>query len=301
MFLGASDTGKTTCLRAAATYLARAGLLPLAIVDADIGQSTIGPPTTVGLTLVRKYNPQALLSGRLACHAMRFVGTLSPAGHLIQTIVATKMLVDKALRRGATVVLVDTTGLIGQSVGFQLKLNKIELLEPRHIVALQRERELEGLLSVLADRPGLTVHRLAVSDQVRTRSPAERYRYRTSRFAAYFRSATRVQLEPKKLSILSPPIGLSTIRGESLSPVISLGSFPSQSLVECLVGLNDASDETLALGLLDGITRHGQKMAVLTPLRNFTRVRVVRLTNIRLAKSGEELDRAESRVDNASS
>jgi len=36
MFLGASDTGKTTCLRAAITHLARAGLLPLAIVDADI-------------------------------------------------------------------------------------------------------------------------------------------------------------------------------------------------------------------------------------------------------------------------
>src|SRR5574341_24021 len=65
MFLGASDTGKTTCLRAAAAHLARAGLLPLAIVDADLGQSTIGPPTTVGLMLVTKENLPDLLSGRL--------------------------------------------------------------------------------------------------------------------------------------------------------------------------------------------------------------------------------------------
>ena len=151
MFLGASDTGKTTCLRVAAAHLARAGLLPLAIVDADIGQSTIGPPTTVGLTLVTKENEPALLFGRLVCHAMRFVGALSPVGHLLQTIVATKRLVDKALRRGARAVLVDTTGLVGQNVGFQLKLNKIELLEPRHIVALQRETELEAVLSVLAE------------------------------------------------------------------------------------------------------------------------------------------------------
>lgn len=296
MFLGASDTGKTTCLRAAAAHLARVGLLPLAIVDADIGQSTIGPPTTVGLTLVTKDNLPAFLAGKLVCHAMRFIGALSPVGHLLQTIVATKMLVDKALRRGARAVLVDTTGLIGQSVGFQLKLNKIELLEPRHIVALQREKELEGVLSVLANRPRLAVHRLAVSFHVRTRSPAERYRYRSNRFAVYFRSATRVQLETRKLSILSPPIGLSKLTGEYLPPVISLGSFPSQSLMGCLVGLNNASDETLALGLLERITHHGQKMAVLTPLRNYTRVRIVQMANIRLAKTGEELGRAESQI-----
>ena len=204
MSSGASDTGKTTCLRAAASHLAQRGLLPLAIVDADIGQSTVGPPTTVGLTLVTKRNLPILLTDRLPCHAMSFVGALSPVGYLLQTIVATKRLVDKALRRGARAVLVDTTGLIGQSVGFQLKLNKIELLEPRHIVALQREGELEGLLSVLAGRLGLTVHRLAVSCQVRPRSPAERYRYRTNRFAVYFRGATKVPLETSKVSVLSP-------------------------------------------------------------------------------------------------
>jgi polynucleotide 5'-kinase involved in rRNA processing len=301
MFLGASDTGKTTRLRCAATYLARAGLLPLAIVDADIGQSTIGPPTTVGLTLVTKENLPDLLSDRLACNAMRFIGALSPVGHLLQTIVATKMLVDKALRRGARAVLVDTTGLVGQNVGFQLKLNKIELLEPRHIVVLQRERELEAVLSVVAHRPRLAVHRLAVSSQVRTRSAAERYRYRSDRFAVYFRSATRVQLETRKLFILSPSAGPSKLAEESLSPVISLGSFSSQNIVGCLVGLNNASDETLALGLLVRVTHHGQKMDVLTPVRNFSRVRVVRLTNIRLAQSGEEFGRLDSRGSIASS
>lgn len=294
MFLGASDTGKTTCLRAAASHLAQRGLLPLAIVDADIGQSTVGPPTTVGLTLVTKRNLPILLTDRLPCHAMSFVGALSPVGYLLQTIVATKRLVDKALRRGARAVLVDTTGLIGQSVGFQLKLNKIELLEPRHIVALQREGELEGLLSVLAGRLGLTVHRLAVSCQVRPRSPAERYRYRTNRFAVYFRGATKVPLETSKVSVLSPPAGLSKVTEESLHPVISLDSFPSQNLVGCLVGLNNASNETLALGLLERVTRHGQKTVVLTPFRDLTRVRVVQMANIRLAKTGEELARPQA-------
>jgi polynucleotide 5'-hydroxyl-kinase GRC3/NOL9 len=299
MFLGASDTGKTTCLRAAAAKLTRAGLLPLAIVDADIGQSTIGLPTTIGLTLLTKEKEPALLSGKLVCHAMRFVGSLSPTGHLLQTVVAIKRLVEKALRQGARAVLVDTTGLVGQSVGFQLKLSKIELLKPRHIVALQRGEELEDVLSVLSKRPGLTVHRLAVSGQVRTRSPAERYLYRTSRFADYFRFATRVQLEPKNLSILSPPTGRWKLGVESLPPVISLDSFPSQGILGCLVGLNDASNETLALGLIERITHHGQKIEILTPWRNYRRVRIMQMANIRLTKTGEERGRAESRVDNA--
>ncbi len=301
LFLGASDTGKTTFLRATASHLAQTGIFPLAVVDADIGQSTIGPPTTVGLTLVTKDNRRILLSGRLPCQAMRFVGAFSPVGHLLQTIVATKKLVDKALSRGAKAVLVDTTGLIAQSVGFQLKLNKIQLLEPSHVVALQREGELEALLSALARWPGLTVHRLAVSDHVRTRSPAERYRYRTSCFALYFRDATRVSLETGKLSILSPPTGLSKLTTESFPPVILPGSFPSQSFVGCLLGLNNARNETLGLGLLERVTHRGEKMAVLTPLRNSTRVRIVQVANIRLARTGEELGRTESHIDTASS
>ena len=300
MFLGASDTGKTTCLRAAAVHLTRAGLLPLAIVDADIGQSTIGPPTTVGLTLVTKQNIRAVLSGRFACHAMRFIGALSPVGHLLPTIVATKKLVDKAVWRGTRAVLVDTTGLIGGRVGFQLKINKIELLAPRHLVALQHEGELEEVLSVLADRRGLSVHRLAVSCQLRARSAAERYRYRTSRFACYFSSATRCRLEMKNLSILSTPAGSPKLARESLSQIVSLESFPAQSLAGCLVGLNNASNETLGLGLLDAVSGQNQKVTIFTPLRQLSRVRILQLSNIRLARTGEELGRAESQIDNAS-
>jgi hypothetical protein len=46
LFLGAPDTGKTTLIEALAVRLANDHTV--AIVDADIGQSHIGPPTTVG-------------------------------------------------------------------------------------------------------------------------------------------------------------------------------------------------------------------------------------------------------------
>jgi polynucleotide 5'-kinase involved in rRNA processing len=52
LVLGARDTGKTTLV----TYLAHALLADggsVVVVDADLGQSEIGPPTTVGLGYLR--------------------------------------------------------------------------------------------------------------------------------------------------------------------------------------------------------------------------------------------------------
>ena len=59
--LGAVDTGKTTF---AAELLRRAvgAGIPAALVDADIAQATVGPPTTVGLKILRDgaTEPEAL-------------------------------------------------------------------------------------------------------------------------------------------------------------------------------------------------------------------------------------------------
>ncbi len=46
LLLGAADTGKTSLVLALANELS--AQRPVGIVDADIGQSHIGPPTTVG-------------------------------------------------------------------------------------------------------------------------------------------------------------------------------------------------------------------------------------------------------------
>ena len=50
LVLGAADTGKTTLAEAIARRAASSG--PVGVIDADIGQSHIGPPTTVGWALV---------------------------------------------------------------------------------------------------------------------------------------------------------------------------------------------------------------------------------------------------------
>ena len=147
-------------------------------------------------------------------HALSFVGAVSPLGHLLQLLVATKGLADRALRLGAAIVLVDTTGLIEQGAGFQLKLRKIDLLAPRHLIALQRSEELEPLLSVLRDRPGLAIHRLEVSPFAKVRTAAERARYRAARFASYFARAKTLPLDANRLTILPSPVGHLRLKRE---------------------------------------------------------------------------------------
>lgn len=290
MVLGASDTGKTTWVAAAARRLAQRGLLPFAIVDADIGQSTIGPPTAVALSCIKEKPEREFSLHVLPVQALSFVGSLTPVGHLLQTVVATKRMVDKAFHARARAVLVDTTGLIDQGAGFQLKLRKIDLLAPAHLIVLQRGTELEDLLSVLRERPGLQIHRLRVSPSAKARSPAQRSRYRADLFYAYFRNAAALKLDPRRLSILSPAKGRYLSIPEGAPPsVVKPDWLRKEDLAGLLVGLNNSANETLALGLLQTVSEDRREIHVRTPLSEGSAVRVLQLGSLRLTPSDHVL------------
>lgn len=288
MVLGASDTGKTTWIASAVRQLGHAERLPLAIVDADIGQSTIGPPATVALGQVSE---RPGIEGALpppSCQDLAFVGAVSPIGHLLQMLVGTKRLVEKALRSRAQIVLVDTTGLIGANAGFQLKLRKIELIAPKHLVVLQRDTELEALLSVVRKRPGLRIHNLEISGAARPRTAAERAAYRAQRFAAYFANARRLALQASRLSILPPTTGRARLKAATAGPLLQPDALREEDLTGLLLGLNDSANGTLGLGLLDGASEDGRTLYVLTPLTDAGPVRILQMGSLRLERSGQE-------------
>lgn len=286
--LGASDSGKTTWTTCAIQQLSRAGVLPLAVVDADIGQSTVGPPATVALSLLREVPREKLSLDALPYDALSFIGSVSPVGHLLQTLSSTARLAERATRSGAKTVLVDTTGLVTPGIGFQLKLRKIELLDPTHLVALQRAAELEPLLSVFGGREGLCIHRLAVSRSARCRTPAERALYRARRFAAYFAQARSVALAATQVLILAPRPGRYRLGSNSTSDFVSAGALRAEELSGLLIGLNTSADETVGLGLLDGLSNDGREIVVRTPLTDASAVRILQLGSMRLDPSGHE-------------
>jgi polynucleotide 5'-hydroxyl-kinase GRC3/NOL9 len=171
MTLGAPDSGKTTWIGSAVVQLGRRKCLPLAVLDANLGQTALGQPATVALVLLQDIPPEEMSFNTFPSCALYFVGSVSPRGHLLPTLEACTRLVERAKQLGgAQVVLRDTSGFVSPSAGFQLILCKFELLDPKHFMIFQREGELEPLLSVVSRRKGVHLHRLVGKGSVNLRT-----------------------------------------------------------------------------------------------------------------------------------
>ena len=234
--VGDSDVGKTTFCTIMACHGLEAGV-STAIVDGDIGQSEIGPPTTIGLGLVD--SPIQAMS-ELHPRALYFVGSTSPVGLLLATATGDKRLTEAAEALGRKLVIVDTTGLVRGVIGRRLKTHKIELLRPRHIVALQRAGEAEHFLRFFDTSAGCTVHRLSPSRDVHPKSQGLRAQRRAVRFQEYFRDAqvhdmplehiatsgtwlkTGNPLEPKYLKFAERALGTTAYHGEMVDKGVFL-------------------------------------------------------------------------------
>jgi polynucleotide 5'-hydroxyl-kinase GRC3/NOL9 len=197
ILLGATDTGKSTLAQFLISSLCQQGL-KVALVDADIGQSFLGPPTTIGFSVFKSDPDWHLI---LSPPEIFFVGSITPEGHFSVHLKGVKRMADKAASYGVDVILVDTTGFVSGEGGKELKQRKIDLLSPRLILALQKSNELEPILEHYKGNPHLRIIRLPLSEQVRPRSMDERRMYRTDKFQAYFKQSVIQELAFERLHI----------------------------------------------------------------------------------------------------
>lgn len=262
LLLGASDTGKTTLIE---QILSAWSVRPIAVVDCDVGQSRLGPPTTVGWGLI-----DGACEGwpRVGVRGIAFTGAVSPEGNVETFLEAVARMVEAA-REAAPRLIVDTTGLVNGELGVMLKRRKIARLKPDLILALQRERELEETLAAV--EPPTAVERLPVSAQAQRRTLAERAAYRDRQLARYFAAAR------------SQPVALAHTRLMGLGPDWPAGRVECSpaSLLDCVVGLRDAQGADLALGLVRELDSATQRLRVLTPLRDCATVTTLAVGSIR--------------------
>ncbi len=253
LLVGDVDTGKTSL----ATFLAN-GLLArgyrVGVVDADLGQSKIGPPTTIGLGRVTR----ALGGlGDADVAGLSFVGSTSPPGHVGSTVAGTRRMADRAAALGLERVLVDTCGLVGGELGRTLKWRKIELLDPDLVICLARGRECEPILRPYAGRRRPEILRLPVGERARRRSPDERRRHRQAALGAYFHRAVplRVALSGLAVRLMSDHSGRASVDGRD-------------GLEAALVGLDDAGGDTLGVGAIRAVDLVDRALLVDTPVRD---------------------------------
>jgi polynucleotide 5'-hydroxyl-kinase GRC3/NOL9 len=225
LVIGANDTGKSTLVRRLAGALAGRGRA-VSVVDADLGQSDVGPPTTVGLGRVR---------GPIV--GLEFLGVTSPATCPRETADATARQVRRALAAGSAHVLVDTSGLVEGRFGLALKRLKIERVAPDVLLVLQRVDECEPILIALAGAPPPSIVRLPAAATAR-RSAAARRRARQRSLQTYLAGAVPVTLDLARVAARPAPAG----RG--LAVIGTAGA---------LVGLDAGDGHTLGLGWISAV------------------------------------------------
>jgi polynucleotide 5'-hydroxyl-kinase GRC3/NOL9 len=259
LVLGEPGAGKSTLAR----WLVRELDVPAgtaALLSADMGQASVGPPACLGLALAKPWQGAA---------ALWFVGDVTPVANLLPAVVGAAQLTQHARKAGARAVIVDSCGLVAGGLGRVLQYHTALACGVDEVVGLQRAGELESLLRLL-EGPSRAVHRLAAAPEARDRTAAERREYREGRFEEHFRNAKLRSFDP----------------GLLLGPDWTPGAL-LQRPAGTLVGLQDRRGRCLALGLLKEL--RPERLAVVTAHADPQAVATVHLGKLRLNAYGQEL------------
>lgn len=241
MLIGALDTGKTTMARKIITEAVHRGRA-VAYVDADLSNTTVGPPACVGLKIIRSKTDLANLA---TADRLHFVGVIKPDQLVLQQVIATSVLATEG-RELADLVVVDTTSSISGVVGESLKYHKTELIRPQEIIGLQRGAELEPVIGMLRRFFSTNVHSVEADPEVIPLTPDTR----AARRQDHLRKAFGGSLEKWKIR--------PTVFSPTLPPGIDLARVNG-----VLVGIQDGTGRCLGLGRLES---DNDELRVLTPV-----------------------------------
>lgn len=323
--IGAVDSGKSTFSKLLVDAAARKH--EVVLIDADIGQSYLGPPATIEMSVFHSLPDWKNLGSP---DSMYFIGDTTPEGHFSLFLSGIKKICMIAEEKRAFLTILDTTGMVSGEGAKMLKRKKMEIFRPDHIVILQRSGESEHLLYPYAYHgEGVNIHRLDVVKVAKTRSKAERRKYRKNRFKIYFEDTEMCILPlnsiemtkgsthtPRRLSssekdFFSMVIGVPVLYGTKSAMRVNLITagevkpdaigeirkhYPDREIVitdirkleGLLVGLDVNGDNTTALGILSGISTDRDEIQILTPLKDSSKIQTIRLGNLKVKTSGEE-------------
>lgn len=248
LILGAVDTGKTTLALALAKRLA--ARQPIGIIDADVGQSHMGPPTTVGWAIID--NPQVELS-QFPAAGIAFVGDVTPVGHLLQLTTGIAQGVA-ALSQVTKLIIIDTPGFIQGPAAKALWWTVHQMIKSTLILAVQRSDELSDILVGLKTFC-CRLEQIRCPLDIPVKSPPERRCYRQSQFDRYFRDSRYYNINITEVAVQAPR------------------SVSRENLIARLVGLRDEQGSDMAVGVITDVQQDGKIIVVKAPPLDVGQVR----------------------------
>ncbi len=193
LFIGGSDTGKTTLIKDIANFLFDKGE-EVFIFDCDIGQSHVGPPTTIGYAKLK----EKIIDFYLKPEKFYFVGSIAPSFSIIEFITGV-VKINQYLSNKDGKILIDTTGYIKEPTAICLKIHKIEIIKPDFIILLEKENELKDIETFLR---GVNIkYRKIKVGKVPFKSMEDRANYRKNIFLRYFKNLKLINLNLNEISV----------------------------------------------------------------------------------------------------
>jgi polynucleotide 5'-hydroxyl-kinase GRC3/NOL9 len=244
MIMGASDTGKTTLVECLVDFLSRKAVVGL--VDLDMGQSHIGPPTTIAWgKIFRGFKGWE----EIEVEDFYFTGAVSPVGNLLPALVGARLMTDRALAATRKVV-VDTTGLIAEPVGRVLKQNKIDMLSPHVVLAMERSGELGHILGAYGFHKSPRIYKISTPSGVKTKTLTKRSLYRFKKMKDYLAKAETIEVPLDDVSL--------RFMGEQ-------SRITTAAIKNRMASLRDKRNRDIAVGVVKGINLKGNRINILAP------------------------------------
>jgi polynucleotide 5'-hydroxyl-kinase GRC3/NOL9 len=262
MVIGATDVGKSTLCVYLVNRLTHHGLSPR-LIDADIGQADLGPPTTIGIA---HSTPSITSLTELIPDSLLFIGHTSP-GQVERKIIAGIQRLTTHEREPLTII--NTDGWVLDPAAILYKTDLIAAINPDLVLGLAKETE---LLPILARSRARTMNVEAATD-VLSRSKTDRRKIRTAGYRRYLEGARprSISLRETQFSIPKGFPSPETPRGRELNNLI--------------VGLLDENGYLLQIGVL----MHTEPRALRVYSRAAEKVRSVEVGYVRLSINGKEL------------
>jgi polynucleotide 5'-hydroxyl-kinase GRC3/NOL9 len=184
VIIGEVDSGKSSlCTFLTNKCLDEAG--KVGIVDADVGQADIGPPTTISSSIV-----QAPIIGlhKATAEISYFVGDTSPS-FIPDKVVTLAARLNKRIASTADIILVNTDGWLAEFNALRHKQLLLEEIQPDLVIALSRSNE---IIDPLLDRVRVASLKLPCSPFARIRTKEERKKAREVAYRRFLQGSHKL-------------------------------------------------------------------------------------------------------------
>lgn len=239
--IGGADTGKTTLCTFLINFLTGKET-PVAVVDADIGQTDLGPPTTMGAGEVTAY---AVSLSQIRPSERLFIGLTSPGYAKGKVIRSVKRLVRHHSKPGK-VVIVNTDGWVDGNEAVLYKLEMLDELEPNITLGIGSS----GISRVLqaSKRAALIV---GSPDTIKERTRVDRRELRAMGYQKYLAGASIKTYRMNEVTL-----------SHCLRPdALDLSRLPRtllHNVKDAIVGFLDSDDFLQEIGILKEILPHSR-------------------------------------------